>query len=114
MNGLSPINTYQIMEERTALRSSSRANGGNSLDSEDSLLAPSPLPSPPLSLLSPSIVGDPAASLGVKHGRGYLNESRDAAYARATECGGAGDYRLAGVLPIDGSKGAYVGMNCKM
>jgi len=72
-------------------------------DGSHSLPAPSPLPSPPLSLLSP---GQPGLDGRVQHGRGYKQESRGEAYARVTECGGGGDYRLAGVLPLDGAEGA--------
>jgi len=41
----------------------------------------------------------------VRFGRGYAQESRANAYARGTECGSGGDYRLEGVLPLYGTGG---------
>ena len=50
-----------------------------------------------------------AGPSGYQFGLGYSFESRSGAYASVEECGGAGDFRLAGILPVDaGHKHVFV------
>ncbi len=96
--------------------SSSRAGSAEGESYLDSLPMASPLPSPPHSLLGILSLGDsgrdaeagtyvPQWRRKVKFGKGYENECRSKAYAYVTECGGGGDFRVSGILPVAASNG---------
>jgi hypothetical protein len=102
-------------DERSAT-SSSRAGSAEGESYLDYLPPASPLPSPPHSLLGVLSLGDsgrdaetgtyvPQWRRKVKFGKGYENECRSKAHAYVTECGGGGDFRVSGILPVAASNG---------